>query len=120
MYIPEHFAVTDTSEVFAFIEANAFGQLVSNVDGRLFATHMPFLLSEDKSRLLGHVARQNPQHLALEGQECLVILQGPHGYISPSWYNTPGVPTWNYQVVRLRQPVANGLQTCAVKRHCRH
>ena len=101
MYIPPYFAVTDRDEIFAFIEANAFGQLVSIVDGRHCATHIPFLLSKDKSCLLTHVARQNPQHLEIEGQEALVTLAGPHGYISPSWYAGAGVPTWNYQAVHL-------------------
>ena len=27
--------------------------------------------------------------------------QGPHDYISPSWYSSPGVPTWNYQAVHI-------------------
>ena len=30
-----------------------------------------------------------------------MTLQGSHDYVSPSWYETPGVPTWNYQAVHL-------------------
>jgi transcriptional regulator len=31
-----------------------------------------------------------------------VIIQGPHGYISPGWYDTrPAVPTWNFVVAHL-------------------
>lgn len=101
MYIPRHFEITDENETFAFIESNAFGQLISTVEGRLFSTHMPFLLSGDRSRLLGHFAKQNPQAADIENQEVLVTLQGPHGYISPSWYESFGVPTWNYQAVHL-------------------
>lgn len=102
MYVPEHFSVTDEDEVFAFIEANAFGQLISTVEGRLFSSHLPFEVSEDRKRLVCHLARQNPQHRELAGQEVLVTLQGPHGYISPGWYAAPGVPTWNYQAVHVR------------------
>jgi transcriptional regulator len=29
----------------------------------------------------------------------LAIFAGPHGYVSPTWYAEPGVPTWNYAVV---------------------
>src|SRR5699024_2375280 len=29
----------------------------------------------------------------------LVMFQGPHAYISSSWYKTEDVPTWNYQSV---------------------
>ena len=101
MYIPKHFEITDKDEIYAFINKNAFGQLISNLGGRPFSTHMPFLVSEDKSSLIGHVAKQNPQHSELDGQEVLVTLDGPHDYISPSWYSAPGVPTWNYQSVHI-------------------
>jgi len=101
MYIPRHFEVTDKTEIFTFIEANAFGQLISTLDGRLFSTHIPILFSADSNRLLGHLAKANPQWQAIQGQEVLISLQGPHDYISPSWYRAPGVPTWNYQAVHI-------------------
>ena len=101
MYIPKHFEVTDKDEIFAFVEANAFGQLISNVNGRLFSTHLPFLLSENQSKIIGHLALQNPQHTEIDGQEVLITLEGAHDYISPAWYSSPGVPTWNYQAVHI-------------------
>lgn len=101
MYIPRHFEVTDEAVISAFVRENAFGQLVSNVGGRLFATHVPFLLSDDNTKIVGHLARQNPQHTELDGQEVLITLQGAHDYISPSWYASAGVPTWNYQAVHI-------------------
>jgi len=101
VYIPKHFEVTDKEEIFAFIEANAFGQLISNVGGRLFSTHLPFLLSEDKSKIIGHLAMPNPQHAEIDGQEVLITLEGPHDYISPTWYCGAGVPTWNYQAAHI-------------------
>lgn len=101
MYIPKYFEISDKEEIFAFVDANAFGQLISNVEGKLFSTHMPFLLSDDKTKIIGHLALQNPQHSELDGQEALVTLQGPHDYISPSWHDSPGVPTWNYQAVHI-------------------
>ena len=100
MYLPQHFEITDADEIFEFIEANTFGQLISTVGGRPFSTHMPFLL-EQKNKIIGHLALQNPQHLEIEGQEVLVSLEGVHDYISPSWYEGSGVPTWNYQAVHL-------------------
>lgn len=101
MYIPKHFEVTDNEEIFSFVLANAFGQLISHVAGRIFSTHMPFLLSDDKTKMLGHLAGNNPQRNELDGQEVLITIEGPHDYISPSWYKTPGVPTWNYQAVHI-------------------
>lgn len=101
VYIPKAFEVTNQDEIFAFVEENAFGQLISTVNGRLFSSHLPFLIAEDKSRILGHLAAQNPQHGELDGREVLVSIEGPHDYISPSWYRGPGVPTWNYQAVHF-------------------
>ncbi len=101
MYIPEYFKISDDDEIFSYIEANAFGQLISNVHGRFFSSHLPFLISGDKTSLIAHTARQNPQYRELDGQEALVTLQGVHEYISPSWYSGPGVPTWNYQAVHI-------------------
>jgi len=101
MYIRKPFEITDRTEIDAFIEANAFGQLISLSEGRLLSTHLPFLLSEDKTTLLGHLALQNPQASDIQNQEVLVTLQGAHNYISPTWYLTPGVPTWNYQAVHI-------------------
>ena len=101
MYIPKHFEVTDTQEIYAFIEHNAFGQLISNCNGQLSSTHIPFLLSDDKTKLIAHLAKSNPQSSTLHGQQVLITLQGPHDYISPSWLSGPAVPTWNYQAVHI-------------------
>lgn len=101
MYIPKHFEITDTETIFAFIQQNAFGQLVSSVDGRPFVTHVPFLLARDHSVLATHLAKQNPQLENIEGQEVLLIFTGPHAYISPQWFSSHGVPTWNYQAVHI-------------------
>lgn len=101
MYIPNSFNITDQQEIVNFIAENGFGQLVSTVAGRLFSTHLPVMLTEDRKTLHGHLARNNPQADAIDNQDVLVTLQGPHGYISPAWYSSTGVPTWNYQAVHL-------------------
>ena len=101
MYIPKHFEINELEVLTSFISANAFGQLITQVEGRLFSTHLPLMLSDDGKTLLAHIARVNPQHKTIEGQEVLVSFSGPHDYISPSWYASPGVPTWNYQAVHV-------------------
>ena len=101
MYVPSHFSVTETEEIFSFLDANAFGQLISIADQRLTASHLPFLVTDDRKHLHCHLARQNPHWQTLEDQQVLVTFQGPHDYISPSWYQTPGVPTWNYQALHI-------------------
>lgn len=101
MYLPAHFEISDESEIFSFLESYSFGQIISMVDGRLFSSHLPFLIDRESKRLFAHVAGQNPQHRDIEGQEVLVVFQGPHDYVSPSWFASPGVPTWNYQAVHV-------------------
>jgi transcriptional regulator len=101
MYIPKYFKITDKHEQHAFIAANGFGQLISTSNHRPCSTHLPFLLSEDKTKLLAHLAIQNSQVDNINGQQVLVTLQGAHDYISPSWYEGAGVPTWNYQAAHI-------------------
>jgi transcriptional regulator len=101
MYIPAAFKVSDRIEIDSFIQENSFGQLISNVEGKFFCSHIPFLINEEKDSIICHLAKSNPQWKDIENQEVLVIFQGPHDYISPSWYRNPGVPTWNYQAVHI-------------------
>jgi len=86
MYVPRHFEVAEEAEIFSFIDANAFGQLVSIDGGRPYASHLPFLLASDHTRMHCHLARQNPQWQQLADRQVLVTFLGPHDYISPSWY----------------------------------
>ena len=106
MYLPDHFKEAHQDKLTAFIRQHGFGLLVSTHEHRPFASHLPFLHDAGKGgqgRLLGHMARANPQWQSLaDGQEALIVFQGPHAYISPSWYDAPGVPTWNYAVVHVR------------------
>src|SRR6476619_6129904 len=103
MYLPKSFQVEDLPELHAFMRAYNFATLVTQHEGAPFATHLPFLLDAERGphgMLLAHMARANPQwrDFAAAG-EALVIFQGPHAYISPSWYEThPSVPTGNYAV----------------------
>ncbi len=101
MYTPQDFEVIDKEELLAFIKVNAFGQLISLVDSHLFSSHIPFLLNADEQSLICHVAKRNPQWESIETQEVLITFQGSHDYISPSWYESGGVPTWNYQAVHV-------------------
>jgi len=101
MYVPKHFEISAAEEIYTFLDANAFGQLVSLQDGQLAASHLPFLVAEDRNYLLCHLARQNPQWQQLENQQVLITFLGAHDYISPSWYQAAGVPTWNYQALHI-------------------
>ncbi|GAC1567242.1 MAG: FMN-binding negative transcriptional regulator [Ktedonobacteraceae bacterium] len=104
MYVPEHFREDDKAVLQAFIRDHSFGILVTQGEDAPFATHLPFLFDADASpygTLQAHMARANPQwHSFSNKQEALVIFQGPHAYVSPSWYDVVwSVPTWNYATV---------------------
>ena len=102
MYVPKHFEITDETEISKFIEANSFGQLISLIDTEIVSTHIPFLFDAESRVLLAHMAKAKPQWQQIQEQKVLVTLQGEHAYISPCWYESAGVPTWNYQAVHIR------------------
>ena len=111
MYRPVHFREDDPGILQQFIQQHSFGVLITQRKGKLVANHLPFLLDTGcgiYGVLRGHMARANNQwHMLGEGdpgdtREVLVIFQGPHSYVSPSWYVDDvetSVPTWNYAAV---------------------
>jgi transcriptional regulator len=106
MYIPAHFSETRRDVLHDLIRRHSFGTLVSQTAEGLFATHLPFLVDASRGEhgtLLAHMARANPHWRSFleEGTpESMAIFNGPHAYVSPSWYGTDrAVPTWNYAVV---------------------
>ena len=106
MYIPKAFREDDIKTIHTFIREYSFATLITQHEGVPFATHLPFMLDAERGpngTLLAHMARANPQwHDFASAQEVLVIFQGPHAYISPSWYEVElSVPTWNYAVVHV-------------------
>lgn len=102
MYIHSYSRVSDSQEIFRLINENGFAILVSTVDSKLWASHIPLVLSADGTELTGHISRGNKASKNFsDGEEVLCIFQGPHTYISSSWYNHENVPTWNYQAAHV-------------------
>jgi len=106
MYAPRAFLETDLAALDTLIAADPFVTLVTTgADGAPFASHVPILYRRDGDtvRIEGHHARPNPQ--AKHGGAALMIVHGPHAYISPGWYvdkeEEARVPTWNYVVAHL-------------------
>ena len=104
MYIPPAFRVDDPAKLAAFMQQHSFATLITHEGAAPFASQIPMLWrpgAGPSGTLVAHLARANPQwkHFA-SGAEVLAIFHGPHGYISPSWYEAElAVPTWNYAAV---------------------
>jgi transcriptional regulator len=98
---PKH-ASGDAEVVRQLIRENPWGILVSSNARGLIASHYPVLLDEDASDLtvVTHVGRPDDRLHGLGDGEILLIVQGRHGYISPSWYahGATRAPTWNFSV----------------------
>jgi transcriptional regulator len=98
---PAH-AFTDPDFVRDLVRANPWATIVSSNGGELVASHYPVLLDEDAEGLvlLTHVGRPDEEVHGFGETEVLVIFQGTHGYVSPSWYGPEGTkaPTWNFSV----------------------
>lgn len=96
----------DEETARALVEELPVGQLITATDDGPMATLVPWVADLAGGALVGHIARPNPQwHTPWHGQ-ALVLFEGPHGYVSPSWYATKAengrvVPTWDYIVVQV-------------------
>ena len=105
MYIPNHYKNENIDKVKDFLKQNSFGILINTVDTKPWATHIPLELdidSDGNDMLVGHIAKANPQwkHFK-EDEQVLCIFNGPHSYVSSSWYKEEEVPTWNYIAVHV-------------------
>lgn len=131
MYQRNEHAITRQAELHQLVRDNALGQLTTAIvaDGLplIQSTHVPWMLEtgEGNGKLLGHMAKANPQVKAMlksvEGttpetpgvypldQEVLVVFtSNVQHYVTPKFYTetkpTSGkvVPTWNYATVHAR------------------
>ena len=99
------FTLASQEGVKRLIREHPWMTIVSNTDASgLVASHYPVLLDEQDPGivLLTHVGRPDEELHELGRHEVMVIVQGPHGYISPGWYDArPAVPTWNFVTAHL-------------------
>ena len=106
MYTPSSFKEEDPKVLFDLIEAYSFGIVFSQHEDLPEATHLPFMVDRNRGEhgvLIAHFARANKHWRRLdESKEVLCVFQGPHTYITPSWYkDRETVPTWNYATVHV-------------------
>lgn len=99
-----HYLLDDVDEVKRLVRENPWATIVSNTSTGLVASHYPVVLEEDAEgiSIVSHVGRPDEELHELGQHEVMVIIQGPHGYVSPGWYeNSEFVPTWNHVTAHL-------------------
>ncbi len=107
MYNIPYFKTTNNEEIISFMQQHPFVVLCGcNADGKPVATHVPVLFDqrEDALYLLGHIMKQTDHHKAfLKNKNVLAVFNGPHTYVSASWYTEPKTAsTWNYITVHAK------------------
>src|SRR6478736_5275854 len=99
------FTLASAEGVKRLIREHPWMTIASMTDAAgLVASHYPVLLDEtaDGIVLLTHVGRPDEVVHELGRHEVMVIVQGPHGYISPGWYAEGDfIPTWNHVTAHL-------------------
>jgi transcriptional regulator len=101
---PAH-ATTDPDAIRDLVRENPWATIVSSNAGELVASHYPVLPDQESDGLvlLTHVGRPDEEAHGFGDTQVLVIVQGLHGYVSPSWYGPEATraPTWNFSVAHL-------------------
>ena len=69
--------------------------------------HSAVLVDPARRTLRFHVANANLIGPGLAAGQVLALFEGPHAYVSASWYREPAVnvPTWNYVAIECEGPV---------------
>lgn len=103
MYSPSKFKETDQKVLLQIMQDNAFAMIITtDSETKPVCSSLPFLIERRNGKIFlsAHFSKANPQWMHLEkNASILVVFQGPHCYISPSWYKKSGVPTWDYVTV---------------------
>jgi len=104
MYNLPYFKEKDAAVVLEFMKKNPFITLTgADLEGNPVASHVPVLIRSkgDAIVLRGHMMRNTTHQKAfVNNPKVLAIFNGPHTYVSASWYTDPlQGSTWNYMTV---------------------
>jgi transcriptional regulator len=95
----------DEAVVRQLIKDNPLATMITNGSAGLVASHIPLVIEDGHEGLtiVTHLGRPDEERHELGDHEVVIVVQGPNGYISPSWYNDggPAVPTWNFATAHL-------------------
>lgn len=107
MYIPPKHAI-DEEAAWAIVREAGAGMLIVETPEGLQSVFVPVVVSDDRTKILTHVAKANSWWRSLhDGDEVLGLFLVASAFVSPSNYpsrfENPGVvPTWNYVAAEVR------------------
>jgi transcriptional regulator len=106
MYLPKYFAPKNQQKIRELISRNSFAVLISfPKESTPLISHLPVIFSSkpgEENILIGHMAKANFHWKYFKkNPDGMIIINGEHTYITPRWYSSPSVPTWNYAVAHL-------------------
>lgn len=113
MYRPTNFAEDRPEVLLQAVRGIGLATLVTPTSEDIVVTHAPVVARLDGERMVleTHVARANSHwRAASAGASSVAIFQGPHSYVTPSWYPSKAehgkvVPTWSYISVHAHGPL---------------
>lgn len=93
-----------TNRHLSFAAEIGFGMLCVPHERAALLSHVPFYLEPKSDWFELHLARGNAiVRTRSDRLDATLAVQGPHGYVSPDWYQTDDqVPTWNYVAVHIK------------------
>ncbi len=107
MYVPPKHAI-DEEAAWAIVREAGAGMLIVETPEGLQSVFVPVVVSDDRTKILTHVAKANSWWRSLQdGDEVLGLFLVASAYVSPSNYpsrfeNSGVVPTWNYVAAEVR------------------
>ena len=107
MYKFSYYTEEDQDKVIRFMNENSFVLITGAGEKYPVATHIPIIIemnADGKILLSGHLMKNTDHHKAfVQNEHVLVIFNGPHTFVSASWYTDPmSGSTWNYMTVHAK------------------
>lgn len=107
MYKFAHITEKDREKLIAFMQKNSFATITGFGEMYPVATQIPLeviVAADGKITFSGHLMKNTDHHKAfVKNQKVLLLFNGPHCYVSASWYNNPqSASTWNYMTVQAK------------------
>ena len=95
----------DRAQMLRLVEEIGFAAIFLTTPAGPRVAHAP-LIADGADAFVFHLARANALAPHLDDARALMVVQGPHGYISPRWYaDRAAVPTWDYVALEMEGTV---------------